>query len=58
MASKFERLYNEAMQQVRAFQRVKDAAATEEFLRVAICVINRHGLAQEFVDELSKQKST
>lgn len=56
MAGKFEKLYLEAMQRVRNYERVRDAAASEEFLKAALRVINSHNLAQEFVDEISRPK--
>jgi ribosomal protein L28 len=56
MASKFERLYLDAIQRVKNYERVTDRAADMEILRNALRVIERNGLSQEFVNELSKPK--
>lgn len=57
MASKFERLYLDAQRRIRNYERVADRAADMMLLRCALAVINRHNLAAEFVDELSKPQS-
>lgn len=52
MASKFQQLYEIEHAKVRAFQRVRDGAATDRLLKAALAIINNHGLASEFVDAL------
>lgn len=54
MASKFQRMWEDAERKVRAYERVHDRATDMHLLRVALTVINRYDLAKEFVDELSK----
>jgi len=54
MASAYQRLYEEERAKVRAFERVEDRAGDMALLRAAMRVITKHGLAQEFVDEITK----
>lgn len=58
MTSKFQRMWEESERKVRTFERIRDGAATEEFLRAAMRVINKHGLGAEFVEEISRPKQT
>lgn len=54
MTSKFQRMWEESERKVRAYERVADRAADQAILRAALRVINRNGLAGEFVDEICK----
>lgn len=56
MASKFQRMYEDAMKRVEAFERVRDDGASAKITYAALAVINRNNLTAEFVDELSKPK--
>lgn len=56
MTSKFQKMWEDAAKQVRTYERVHDQAVTTEICRAAMTVLNRHGLAQEFVDEMLKPK--
>lgn len=57
MASKFQRLWEDAEKKVRAFERVRDFASHDAMMHAALVVINRHNLSQEFVNEMCKPKS-
>ena len=54
MVSKFQRMWEDAEERIRIYERVTDRASDKEILRAALRVINRHNLSQEFVDELGK----
>lgn len=54
MAGKFQQLYEAAKAELRAFHRARDDGAAHHIITAAMCVINRHGLVQEFTDELLK----
>ncbi len=54
MTSKFQRMWEDAERRIRCYERVADRAADQLILRAALKIINHHGLAHEFVEELTK----
>lgn len=54
VGSKFQQLYEEAQRRVLSYERVAEANADRNIVLCAMRVINRHGLTQEFVDEITK----
>ena len=52
--SSYMRLYEEAQRKAKMYEMIAHQAADRDIVLCAMRVINRHGLAQEFVDEVSK----
>ena len=52
--ARYQGLYEDARRKLEIYERIRDDASSDKILHAAMTVVNRHGLTQEFVDELTK----